>query len=38
LLVADTPSIISKIKHDFSQKDSINFELYPQGTNTIIYE
>jgi galactokinase/mevalonate kinase-like predicted kinase len=38
LLVADTPSVISKIKHDFPQKDYIEFELYPQGTNTMIYE
>jgi D-glycero-alpha-D-manno-heptose-7-phosphate kinase len=38
LLVADTPLIISKIKHDFSQKDYIEFELYSQGTNTMIYE
>jgi D-glycero-alpha-D-manno-heptose-7-phosphate kinase len=37
LLVADTPSTISKIKLDFLQKDLIDFELYPQGTNTIVY-
>ena len=38
LLVADTPSVISKIKRDFSQKDFIEFELYPHGTNTIAYD
>ncbi len=37
LLVADTPSTISKVKLDFLQKDFIDFELYPQGTNTIVY-
>jgi D-glycero-alpha-D-manno-heptose-7-phosphate kinase len=37
LLVADTPSTISKIKLDFLQKDLIDFELYSQGTNTIVY-
>ena len=37
VLVADTPSVISKIKDDFLQKDYFDFELYPHGTKTIIY-
>lgn len=38
LLVADIPSVISKIKRDFSRKDLIEFELYPHGTKTIAYD
>ena len=38
LLVADTPSVISRIKREFLQKDFIEFELCPNGTNTMIYD
>ena len=38
LLVADTPSIISQIKLNFSQEDCLDFELHSKGTTTLIYE
>jgi D-glycero-alpha-D-manno-heptose-7-phosphate kinase len=38
ILVADNPSIISKIKQSFDQKDYIDFALYSQGTHTLKYE
>jgi D-glycero-alpha-D-manno-heptose-7-phosphate kinase len=38
MLVADTPSIISKIKSGLSQQDYVEFSLYPRGTSSIIYE
>jgi D-glycero-alpha-D-manno-heptose-7-phosphate kinase len=38
LLVAAHPSLISEIKLDFSVEDYIDFELYMEGTSTLLYD